>query len=139
MSGDRPPAQTDADLACAPVRYGLVALGCLNIAIGVVGIMLPVLPTTVFLLIALWCFSKSSLRFHRWLYDHPRLGHFIRAWHAHRVIPVRAKVLAVTMMTASLAYVTLVVADGWMLPAGLAAVLSLVAGYILTRPSRVAV
>jgi uncharacterized membrane protein YbaN (DUF454 family) len=91
----------------------------------------------VFLLIAAWAFSKCSLRFHRWLYEHPRLGRPVRDWHAHRVIPVRAKALAVTMMTASLLYVTLFVADGWMMPAGLAMALGAVAAFILSRPSRV--
>lgn len=100
--------------------------------------ILPVMPTTVFLLIALWAFSRSSLRFHRWLFDHPLLGPSIRDWHRHRVIPRQAKLLAVTMMTASLLYVTLFVARGWALPVALAIVLAPVAGYIVSRPGRAA-
>ena len=125
-------------IACTGVRYGLFAFGWLNILLGVVGVFLPVLPSTIFLLLALWAFSKSSPRFHRWLYNHPRLGRTIRDWHAHRVIPAPAKALAVGMMAASLAFVTLFVAESWMLPAMLAAILSAVAGFILSRPSRVA-
>ena len=132
--------QTDGNTAlCAGIRYGLLAFGWLNVLMGIAGFFLPVVPSTIFLLIALWAFSKSSPRFHRWLYNHPRFGKTIRAWHEHRVIPAPAKALAVTMMAASLAFVSLFVAESWMLPAILAAILSGISGFILTRPSRVAV
>ncbi len=127
-----------ASTVCQPVRYGLIAFGWLNVALGVIGLFLPVMPTTIFLLIALWAFSKSSTRFHSWLYTHPTLGVTIRDWHAHRVIPVKAKILAIAVMSASLAYVTLFVAQGWLLPLALAAGLGAVATFILTRPSRAA-
>ena len=126
-------------VVCAPARTGLLLLGWFNIGLGVLGTVLPVMPTTVFLLIALWAFSKSSLRFHRWLYEHPSLGRTIREWHEHRVIPVRAKMMAVGMMTSSLIYVTLYVADGWALPLVLAMALGAVAIFILSRSSRVPV
>ncbi len=131
----RAPVGDDRALICGPVRYAVLGFGWLNIGLGVLGLVLPVMPTTVFLLIALWAFSKSSLGFHRWLYEHPILGRNIRAWHAHRAIAVRAKVLAIATMAASLLYVTLVVAESWMLPVLVAAVLAGVAAYILTRPS----
>ncbi len=122
---------------CAPVRYGMLAFGWLNVGLGALGVVLPVMPTTVFLLIALWAFSKCSLRFHRWLYEHPVLGRTVRDWHEHRAIPARAKVLALTMMALSLTYVTAFVAEGWALPVALAAVLAAVAVFIVSRPSRV--
>ena len=121
---------------CAPVRYGLIAFGWLNIGLGVLGMFLPVMPTTVFLLIALWAFSRSSQRFHRWLYTHPTLGRTLRDWHSHGVIPPRVKILAVSMMTVSLSYVTLFLAEGWALPLLLGAVLGGVCAFILSRPSR---
>ncbi len=123
------------DPPCRAVRWGLIAFGGLNVGLGVVGMLLPVMPTTVFLLIALWAFSKSSLRFHRWLYEHPTLGRTLRAWHAHGVIPPGAKALAVASMAASLSYVTLFVAEGWSLPIALALIFSSVIGFILSRPS----
>ena len=124
---------------CASAKTGLLLFGWLNVGLGVIGMALPVMPTTVFLLIALWAFSKSSQRFHRWLYDHPTLGLTLRAWHDHGVVPLRAKIMAVGMMTSSLIYVTLYVAEGWALPLGLAMVLSAVSVFIVTRPSRVPV
>ncbi len=140
MKETRPPAhpQPEDTRICPGVRHTLIAFGCLNVALGVAGVLLPVMPTTVFLLVALWAFSKSSYRLHRWLYYHPRLGRTVRAWHAHRVIPLQAKAAAVSMMAGSLLFVALFVADGWALPLGLAAVLSTVSLYILTRPSRIA-
>ncbi len=129
-------APTMAPTVCRPVRYGLIAFGWLNVALGVIGLFLPVMPTTIFLLIALWAFSKSSTRYHSWLFNHPTLGVTIRDWHAHRMIPVKAKILAILVMSASLTYVTLFVAQGWLLPLGLATGLGAVATFILTRPSR---
>ena len=124
-------------LTCPGVRHGLFAFGLLNVLAGVAGLFLPVMPSTVFFLIALWAFSKSSTRFHAWLYTHPRLGRPLRDWHAHRMIPLRAKVAAVATMGASLLFVTMYVAEDWVLPAGLGAILAVIAAYIVTRPHRV--
>ena len=120
---------------CAPARYVLIGLGWFNVALGILGLFVPLMPTTVFLLIALWLFSKSSVRFHRWLYDHPRLGGPLRAWHVHRAIPLSAKRAAIGMMSLSWMGVVLFVADGWLVPCALALVLVPIGGYILRRPS----
>ena len=135
MQRQAEPGATPVDLPCRAVRSGLLVFGGLNVVLGVIGALLPVMPTTVFLLIALWAFSKSSLRMHWWLYNHPRLGRTIRHWHSHRVIPVRAKLLAVASMTASLAYVALFVVDSWPVPAVLAVSFALLCAFILSRPS----
>ncbi len=126
-------------LACPPARYGLIAFGWLCVGLGVIGAFLPVMPTTIFLILALWAFSKSSPRCHRWLYGHPQLGRPLRAWHAHRVIPIPAKCLALSMMLLSLVYVVLFIAEGWALPLGLTLALGTLAGYIVTRPHRIPV
>jgi len=117
------------------MRWSLLLFGWANVGLGVVGIFIPGLPTTVFLLIALWAFSRSSLRFHAWLWNHPRLGPPIRAWHTHQVIPAKAKLLAVTTMAGSFIYVTGFVAQDWVLPAVMAAILLPSAIYIVTRAS----
>lgn len=118
------------------LRYALLAFGCLMVALGVVGILVPGFPGTVFLLIALWAFSKSSERFHGWLYNHKVLGPPIRNWHNHRVIPAYAKTAAVTAMATSLAGLAYFIAESWVLPASVGACLLPVAVFILTRPSR---
>ena len=117
------------------MRWLLLAFGCANVALGVIGAFVPGLPTTVFLLIALWAFSRSSLRFHAWLWTHPTLGRSVRDWHTHKVIPRKAKWLAVLTMTASFVYIAGFVAKDWKLPALMAAILVPVALFIVTRAS----
>jgi uncharacterized protein len=131
---DMPPPKV---ISCPGVRHGLFALGMACTALGVAGLVLPVLPGTVFFLVALWAFSRSSPRFHGWLYHHPRLGAPLRQWHAHRAIPLRAKITAVSTMAVSLLLVILYVAEDWVLPSVLGAVMAVVATYIVTRPHRV--
>ena len=114
----------------------LIAFGFLCVAIGVIGIVTPGLPTTVFLIMAAWAFARSSKRFHNWLYGHKRFGPVLRDWHAHRVIPPKAKIAAVTMMAISMAVVLITLPGNWIVPLIMAAVLVPVAAYILTRNSR---
>ena len=125
-------------LSCPGVRHGLLGLGWFCVTVGLAGVFVPLVPSTVFLLVGLWAFSRSSERFHQWLYTHPRLGRPLRDWHQHRLIPLPAKVLALAMMGLSLAFVTLFVAEDWLVPAALGAVLAVVSIYILTRPHRIA-
>lgn len=118
------------------VRRLLICFGWLMVALGVLGIFLPVLPTAPFVIVAAWAFSRSSRRFHDWLYRHPQLGPPLRNWHRHGVIPVHAKILSVTGMWLSLVLVILFVANGWILPAVHATIIISVTTFILTRPSR---
>lgn len=86
-----------------PLRILLILLGWLAVLLGVLGIFLPVLPTTPFILLALWAFSLSSQRFHDYLWHHPRFGASVRNWKTHGVVPRRAKLSAVIMMGLSAA------------------------------------
>ena len=78
--------------------------GVLFLAIGVVGIVLPLVPTTGPLLLAAFAFARSSDRLHEWLVTHPRLGRFISDFQEGRGIPLRTKVVAVTAMTLAFGY-----------------------------------
>lgn len=119
------------------MRHLMIAFGWLCVALGMIGVVVPGLPTTIFLIMALWAFSKSSRRFHDWLYNHSRFGPPLRRWTAHRVIPLQAKMLAVSMMAASWALIAFAIADNWILPTAVGVVMLSVAAYIVTRPSRV--
>lgn len=85
------------------LRYSLLALGWLSVALGVLGIFLPVLPTTPFLLLAAACFMRSSRRFYLWLVEHPRLGPWIRDYLSGEGIPRKAKGYAIALMWLSIA------------------------------------
>jgi uncharacterized membrane protein YbaN (DUF454 family) len=128
---------TDQHNVSPLLRPVLIVFGWLNVCLGFLGVILPGLPTTPFLLVALWAFARSSKRFHDWLYNHHRLGPGLRAWRDHRVVPVRAKALALATMTASLIYVIFFVARGWMLPTAMACVMLPTAVWLVTRASQV--
>ena len=84
------------------VRYLLQGIGWLSVVLGVIGIFLPVLPTTPFLLLAAACFARSSPRFYHWLVDHPRLGPWIRGYLNGEGIPLKGKVYAIGLMWISI-------------------------------------
>ena len=115
------------------MRWAFLALGWACVGLGLVGVVVPGLPTTIFLIVALWAFSRSSERFQKWLWTHPRFGPPLRAWHRHRVVPPKAKAAAVLTMAASLAVTIAFIAESWVLPTVMAAVMVPVAAYLLTR------
>ena len=119
----------------AVMRVLYLCLGCLMVATGIVGAFLPVLPTTPFLLIALWCFSRSSPRLEAWLLNHPRFGKSLRDWREHGAIPRRAKIAAVSLMTMSY-LIFLFGTRPTVLPALIVlAVMTGAAIFVTTRPS----
>lgn len=113
----------------------LTGLGILLVIIGVIGIFLPILPTTVFLLMAAWCFTKGSPPLNNWLLNHRHLGPPVIEWRAHGVIPSRAKILAIAMMSASLSYLVFFSAIPTYAVLIIGATMAGVAAFILTRPS----
>ena len=97
-----PPAKAVVELP-RPVRVAWLAAGWLLFGVGVLGVVVPGLPTTGPMLLALACFNRGSTRLRDWLLAHPRFGPPLQRWNAERTIPRRAKLTALAMMTSSLA------------------------------------
>ncbi|REG27170.1 hypothetical protein ATI61_110177 [Archangium gephyra] len=117
-------------------RYAFMALGFVCVGLGMLGAFLPVLPTTPFLLVALWAFSRSSRRFHHWLYTHPRFGPRLQEWDEHGTVPVPVKVSAVSAMAISFGLLAFVLRMKWYVLAAAGLLILVGATYVLSRPSR---
>ncbi len=109
-------------------------LGLLATVCGIIGAVLPLVPTTPFLLVAAYAFARSSPRLHDWLLNHPHLGHFIRNWNEHRSIDPGAKTAAVGMMGGAFALSWVTGISSTLLTIQ-AVVLGAAALFVLTRPS----
>jgi uncharacterized membrane protein YbaN (DUF454 family) len=132
--------ETESDAGERPVaahrRWLMLALGWIFFGLGLLGTVLPVLPTTPFMLLALWAFSIGSRRFHGWLYHHRVFGPPLRRWDRDRVIPLWGKAVAIGSMTVSFLWAWLGTDAPWY---GLAAMAALMLGgvaYIVRFPSR---
>ncbi len=116
-------------------RYMFLALGFLFLGIGVVGAFLPLLPTTIFLIAAAAFFARSSPRMEAYLLNHNTFGPLIHNWRTDRVIPLRAKFLAVAGMTAGFIYYVFSQQPSWTLTIIVAVILLGCAAYVVSRPS----
>jgi len=79
-------------------RIILIIIGTIALGLGMVGIFVPLLPTTPFLLLAAACYARSSPRFYHWLIHHHWLGEYIRNYRENRAIRFRAKVITIAIM-----------------------------------------
>jgi len=102
----------------------------------VIGAFLPLMPTTIFLIMAGWCFARSSPRLEAWLLNHPRFGSLLRDWRDYGAIPRRAKIAACTGMVLGFALFWLGVHPAPLLAAAVAAGLLACGAYVVTRPGR---
>lgn len=107
---------------------GLIALG-----LGAAGAVLPLLPTTPFLLVAAFAFARSSPRLAAWLDAHPQFGPLIGNWRDHGAISRRAKIAAMIVILLTPALSLALGFAGWIIAVQLL-VLTIVAAFILTRP-----
>lgn len=116
------------------LRPLLFAAGCVFVVIGIAGLILPLLPGTVFLILAAACFARSSPRFESWLLNHPQFGPSIRTWRETGSIPGHTKLIAIGAMILSF---VLTIISG-VPPIAIwctATILAGVAIYVATRPT----
>lgn len=109
-------------------------IGLVAVALAAIGVLLPVMPTTVFLLIALWAFARGSPELADRLRQHPTYGRLIRDWEERGAIPTRAKITAVAMMALSWGIVAYTTRNVW-IAAGVGALLVCVGAYVVSRPA----
>lgn len=96
-------------------RAALIVCGTLSLTLGVAGMFLPVLPTTPLLLLAAACYARSSERFYRWLMTNRWFGEYIRNYREGRGIPLRQKVLTLSLLWLTIVYTVWFVTPQWWL------------------------
>ena len=119
-----------------PLRIIYYVIGLLMIVLAIIGAILPIMPTVPFLLVASWCFARSSPRFHNWLHSHKVFGPPIKQWEEQGVISPFVKILAVGGMSVGFCSFLLIAKPVLWLTICTAIVLIAISVYILTRPSR---
>ena len=114
-------------------RLTSLILAYLFLALAVIGIVLPGLPTVPFLLLTAWFAAKGSERLHRWLYAHPHLGRLLIDWEQQGAVSRSSKVAAVVLLVVSWIIMYLRVDNPWLM-AGLALLFLAIITFLLTRP-----
>ena len=118
------------------LRPGYLVLAYVALAVGIAGIILPLLPATPFLLIAVWAGSRGSQRVHDWIFEQPRFARLINDWREQGAIPLNAKWLATAMMITSFLTLIWSGANAWLL-LGMGIFFGCVGGFLWTRPNPV--
>lgn len=85
-------------------RFVLIGFGFTFVGLGVIGVFVPGLPTTPFLLLAAACFARSSKKFYNWLLNHKIFGTYIKNYREHRAITLRGKIMSLSIMWLVMGY-----------------------------------
>ena len=93
------------------MKYLLIILGSICLALGVIGIFLPLLPTTPFLLLSVALYFRSSEKLYQWLIRQKYLGTYIRNFREHKAIPLHAKIISVSMVWITLTYCAIAIIE----------------------------
>ena len=118
-------------------KYFLIGIGWLSVGMAFIGILVPGIPTTIFLIIALWAFAKSSKKLHSWLLNHKQFGPILQNWQSHKIVPYRAKILMIILQVLAVVIIHYSL-NNVFITFGIAIILILVAWYVLLLPSKVA-
>ncbi|WDE04247.1 YbaN family protein [Thalassomonas viridans] len=112
-------------------------LGFTFLLIGAIGVILPLLPTTPFIILAAYCFSKSSKKFHLYLLNHRLFGGMLRDWEAYGIIPFKVKCLSTVMMLVMISYPMFFLDLAWWVKLLVLLTIVIALAYIWSRPSRI--
>lgn len=110
----------------------ILACGFIFVGLGVIGIVLPVLPTTPFLLLAAFCFARSSEKWHNWLMTNKLFGDYLRNYQEGRGIPLKVKVMAITFLWVTILISIFFFLENWILEILLIAIASAVSIHIIS-------
>jgi uncharacterized protein len=128
------PANPASPVAPRLLRPLYFAAGLLMLALGIIGAFVPVMPTTIFLILAAWCFARSSPRLEQWLMSHPKFGPVLVAWRREGAIPRRAKIFACLGMAIGFALFWVGAHPGLIVFVLVLAAMLACAWYIVSRP-----
>jgi len=116
-------------------RYSLTSIGMISLVLGIVGIVLPLLPTTPFLLLSACCFSHSSEKFHSWLINHRWFGPYIENYRSGRGMTLRVKVTTIALLWLSIGSSVIFFVDFFWAKLVMITIACCVSCYLLTRPT----
>ena len=109
-------------------------IGIISFGLGILGIFLPLLPTTCFMILSAWAFARSSPTFHAWLYYKSPFAESIQNWQQHRIVPVKVKWMATSSIIVSY-IITLMLVENIYILSGVGICLLGVVLYLLSKPS----
>lgn len=112
-----------------------IVLGWFFVILAILGVFLPLLPTTPFLLLAAFFFSRSSKRFHDWLINHPWFGDYIKNFQEGRGLTLKSKIVSVLMIWLSIGSTALLVVSAIWLKLLLLVIAVGVSSYLISRPT----
>ena len=119
----------------AAMRTFLIIAGFLFVGLGFLGIFVPLLPTTPFLLLAAFCFANSSERFHRWLLHNRLMGSYIRDYLEKGGVSLRNKITAISLIWISIGYCTVLLLENWYLRTLMLVIAAAISIYLLRLPT----
>jgi uncharacterized membrane protein YbaN (DUF454 family) len=117
------------------VRWLWIIAGSISLALGIIGIFLPLLPTTPFLLLTAACYARGSERLHNWLLNNKLFGKYIRNYREGKGIPARSKVLALTLLWLTIGFSIFYVIPILIVQIILLTIATLVSIYIISLPT----
>jgi hypothetical protein len=121
-------------------RVALVTVGTVCVVLGAIGVFVPVLPTTPFLLLAAFCFARSSDRFHSWLLNNRWCGEYIRNYREGRGVPLKQKILTLILLWGTMSYaIGFVVSSLWARSILLAIAVAVTLHLVIMKTRRAAV